>query len=168
MLLRSSSLSCSSRFGLTSSMPRRLPCIFEGKTTRSAPTRSNIFWCRSLVARAITCFTFVPGESLQIKVAVILASIGSLIATTTVASSSTPAARMASSSVQSTTRLSIEASNWRNSSIALWLESMARTSAPERSSSAQTEEPNRPTPTTAKAPGSPLALHCHQVPIFED
>ena len=91
-------------------MPRRWPCIFEGKTTRSAPTRCSIFMCRSLVARAITCVTLLPGLSLTIKVAVTLASIGSLIATTTVVMSRTPAARRASSSVQSTTRASMAGS----------------------------------------------------------
>ena len=85
----------------------------------------------SLVARAITCFTRLPSESLQIKVAVTLASSGSLMATTTVSMSSTPAARRASSSVQSTTRASIAGSIWRSSSMARWLESMANTSAPD-------------------------------------
>ena len=91
-------------------MPSRCPCIFEGNTTRSAPTRSSILRCRSLVALAITWRTFVSLASLQIKVAVMLASIGSLMATTTVESSRTPAARRASSSVQSTTRASIAGS----------------------------------------------------------
>ena len=78
----------------------------EGKITRSAPTRFSIFSCRSLVALAITWRTRLPSLSLAIKVAVMLASIGSLIATTTVPMSSTPASRRASSSVQSTTRAS--------------------------------------------------------------
>jgi len=62
------------------------------------------------VARAITWRTRLPWPSLQIRVAVMLASIGSLMPTTTVSRSSTPAARRASSSVQSTTRASIEGS----------------------------------------------------------
>ena len=66
--------------------------------------------CRSLVARAITCFTWLPGLSLTIKAAVTLASIGSLMAITTVVMSSTPAALRASSSVQSTIRASMAGS----------------------------------------------------------
>jgi len=120
--------------------------------------------CRSVVARAITCFTLEPGASLAIRVAVMLTSIGSRIATTTVSISSTPAARSASSSVQSTTRASIEGSIRRRASMARWSLSIASTSAPLRISSSITAEPKRPTPITAKpvasAPGS--GRHCHQ------
>jgi hypothetical protein len=89
---------------------------------------------------------------------------GSLIATTTVPMSSTPAARSASSSVQSTTRASIEGSIWRRASMARWSLSIASTSAPLRASSSITAEPKRPTPITAKPLGSgPCSgRHCHQ------
>ena len=154
--------------GLTSSKPNLSPCILEGKTTLSAPTLFNIFSCKSLVALAITLFTFVPSLSLAIRVVVILASMGSLIPTTTVFISKIPDSFIDSSSVQSITLASIEGSNCLKSSIAFSEASAAKTSTPLLISSLQTAVPNLPTPTTAKvrASSSFCGDHCHQSAII--